>query len=496
MLKINWKKNINFGIWILIFGILVHTRFVNLGWALPYPMHPDERNMANAVQQLHCEVSSFKFQVSDCFNPHFFAYGQFPLYLSYIGIQLYHFLTCIFGQSINFIEATMALRTLSAISSIITAFILYKILSLFISKKDFTFHVLCFVLLSFSPALIQFSHFGTTESLLILLYSTLVYISLLYLRNKLFATRYLFLTSLISGIALATKVSSLFFIIVPLFGFLYQHRKRKKRLIINTCLFFTSMLLFFVIFSPHNILSINEFLGSMQYESDVALGRISVFYTRQFSQSIPVLFQFTKIYPYALGIPISLFAILGFFFLPWRNIELNIMRIAFLAIFLPSAFMFAKWTRFIAPTFPLLIILAILFLSKIKFPRLLFPALCFISVIPGIAYLSIYQSPDVRFQASSWIFKHIPDRSYILSETANVVDLPLENTNFVVISFNYYDVDSEPSLQSELYYHIRQAQYIFVPSRRIFKNNIKYYPLLDQYYHNLFSGKLGFIKVA
>jgi hypothetical protein len=102
----------------------------------------------------------------------------------------------------------------------------------------------------------------------------------------------------------------------------------------------------------------------------------------------------------------------------------------------------------------------------------------------------------VRFQASSWIFKHIPDRSYILSETANVVDLPLENTNFVVISFNYYDVDSEPSLQSELYYHIRQAQYIFVPSRRIFKNNIKYYPLLDQYYHNLFSGKLGFRKVA
>jgi hypothetical protein len=67
--KINRKQNfqsifkfqiLNFKLPILIvlFLILIYTRFVNIGWGLPYPMHPDERNMAVAVQNLNCEVQS------------------------------------------------------------------------------------------------------------------------------------------------------------------------------------------------------------------------------------------------------------------------------------------------------------------------------------------------------------------------------------------------------------------------------------------------------
>ena len=46
MEKINGKVILVVIIWLLIIGLLVYSRFINLGWGLPYPMHPDERNMA------------------------------------------------------------------------------------------------------------------------------------------------------------------------------------------------------------------------------------------------------------------------------------------------------------------------------------------------------------------------------------------------------------------------------------------------------------------
>ena len=58
-------------------------------------------------------------------------------------------------------------------------------------------------------------------------------------------------------------------------------------------------------------------------------------------------------------------------------------------------------------------------------------------------------------------------------------------------------MDQSLELQLELSNHLEKADYIFVPSRRIFANHSKKtYPILNQYYEDLFSGKLGFEKVA
>ena len=217
----------------IVIGILLYTRFVGLDWGLPYPMHPDERNMANAVQQLHCEISSRpnRNQISNCFNPHFYAYGQFPLYLSYFGIQTAHILSGV-GKEITFEEATMTLRMISAMASILNVFVLLKIIMFFISKLKsqrskphlkgqnlnkflnlscrFEFCTLNFelmigfLLFIFSPYFIQFSHFGTTESLLMLFYSLIVYGSLKMMSSP--TPRYYFFLAVICGLAIATKV--------------------------------------------------------------------------------------------------------------------------------------------------------------------------------------------------------------------------------------------------------------------------------------------------
>lgn len=483
---------------VFLIAVLLYTRFAGLNWGLPYPFHPDERNMAVAVQGLECKISNFKFQISKCLNPHFFAYGQFPLYLGYLGIQLKHLFTGKFYQPTTFEEAVIALRLISAIASIINVFILLKIIQLFINKELFINRkTIIFLVLIFSPFFIQFSHFGTTESLLMLLYSLIIYHSLKLIDGtvKGFFTQWIWL-AVFAGMAIATKVSSLVFMTVPFMAFLIiKDSFLNKAFLLLRFIFYSVS--FSVLLSPHNLISLPDFFSAINYESGVALGKIMVFYTRQFIGTLPVAFQLKNIFPYVFGWPVFISGILGFFVMSWRNAKINFLRFAFFVYFLPNAFFFAKWTRFMSPIFPLILIFALLFLLQLKLSKIFLTLAVVLMIVPGIAYFSIYQNQDVRLQASEWIYKNIKENSNILSETANVVDIPVQIQNYHIVSFDFYDLDADPLLQAEYQIYISSADYIFVPSRRLFKNHAAdKYPILAEYYRRLFSQEAGFKKVA
>ena len=589
-----------------LLAVLFYSRFVNLSWGLPYPMHPDERNMANSIQQLKCELRStnYELRINECMNPHFFAYGQFPLYLGYGIVMILKFFDGDLGMPISFEEAAFSLRIISALASILNVFVLLKLLSVILSTfdklsvnsaknlakrntlsldpsvasqpQDDWCWVISILLFTFPPFFIQFSHFGTTESLLLLLYSLIVYFSLKMVKPNSITKKELLILAFFSGIAIATKISSTLFLIIPVsvildkfFGPTLRRQSLRRGLEygFNLVYLIGLTLLITIFFSPHNFISFPQFLGSMKYESEVAFGIYRAFYTRQFEGTVPVIFHFVKIFPYVLGWPALILFFMGFIFLPYKRV-FNIVRLAILFGFLPSAFFYAKWTRFVSPIFPLMLLVAVSFLisvyqiilmrisnvkyqiSKLKIKNqkffilichFAFCFLIFVFILPGIAYLSIYQSSDIRFTASDWIYNNIPDNSYILFETANVVDIPIQSPaspagrqklkvkskNYQLISFNFYDLDENPVLQSQLREHVAKADYIFIPSRRIFANHYcpendklqmtnkqinykiqkfydknwceylrKKYPLLNEYYDKLVSGKLGFEKVA
>ncbi|MCX6730838.1 MAG: DUF192 domain-containing protein [Candidatus Roizmanbacteria bacterium] len=570
---------------IALFFLLFYTRFISLDWGFPYPMHPDERNMAVAIEQLSCPSLS---SLTTCLNPHFFAYGQLPLYLSYGGIQLYHFIT---GQSTppNFLEATLALRTISALSSILLVSVLLSIVKLmFLNKKTFnfqTFEFLTLVFFIFQPYAIQFAHFGTTESLLMLFYTLIIYLSLRLITTDQHKLSTLIFLGIFSGLALGTKTSSLLFLGIPIIVLITKmvggtiegspkstHKVRPAGIatleyflgsinrdgiyhfIVPLFTYFSITIIFFILSSPQSFLNWNDFISSMNYESAVGLGSYVPFYTRQFVGTTPIIFQFQKILPYVLGLPQLILSILGFIFLPsfivkiiilqvarvkgtqqraqnssqqalevlehwWGKLRVtesaklplimfDILRFALLLSFLPSSFFFAKWTRFIAPSFPLFSLLALLFLLQIlslnRIPKSLIYGFFIIAILPGFTFLSIYLSSDVRFIASDWIYKNIPENSKILSETANVIDIPIPSPNsqikvknYLINSFNFYDLDSTRDLKIDLSRALNDADYIIVPSRRIFKNHPQNtYPYLANYYDQLFTGLAGFEKVA
>ncbi|MGB9707560.1 MAG: ArnT family glycosyltransferase, partial [Microgenomates group bacterium] len=548
MFKINWKKIASVTVWLLLILLLFYTRGVNLGWGLPYPMHPDERNMAMAIENLNCRLPPTEFNfstITKCFNPHFFAYGQFNLYLAYLIALILKFLDGDFNTVVSFSEAVVSLRIISFSASILNFFVLLKIIELILGKRirNISQRVFFSLPLIFIPFFIQFSHFGTTEAVLMLFYSLIVYLNLKLIQLKkddflIKKKRLILLIGLMTGLAAATKVSSLIFILPSVISLLdinyYFFKKEKnflwlKRIIVDCFLLIFLTGFFLVIFSPYNFLAWREFSGAFNYESGVALGKIDVFYTRQFKNTIPIVFQITKIFPYVLGW-LSIFFYLGFVFLSWRKKEINFLRWAILAYFIPNAFLYAKWTRFMAPIFPLMLIIAVIFLQQVKtyfkknkISHFLFLTFYLFLLLPGIGYLAVYKGLDSRFQASIWSVKNIPPGSYILSETANVVDVPFVlpekmnfYSNYTYISFNFYDLDLSEEKFSELKNHLSQADYIFVPSRRIFRNHYcqkknekisgyffnhcqylkKTYPLLNQYYDALFNGRLGFKKVA
>jgi len=551
----------------LFLFLSLYTRFTGLNWGLPYPMHPDERNMAVALTQLSCERAD----LANCLNPHFFAYGQLPLYLGYFLLMGYKWLFSFGTTPISFTQAVLVLRAISAFGSFLTILILLKItylffpnlksqsrLSGFFSLTSFSFIVAS--LFIFSPGLIQLAHFGTTESLLMFFYLLILFFSLKLFLEQMSIKKYIFVSGVFSGLAVATKVSALIFTVVPLAAIIwYFFKNGQTRKLLS--IFFATMnmlsltLIIGVLASPYNLIDFTDFIGSMRYETDVATGRYIAFYTQQFVNSVPLVFQFINIFSYSLGWPILLLFLLGFFLFPTNRL-FNIIRLAFLVYFLPSAFLFVKWTRFMAPVFPIMVLLAVLLLvqiylilshlssrSLVKFDyrhgilRFIFLLIIIAAALPGVAYLSVYLKPDVRFQASEWIYKNIPAQAHILSETANVVDMPienptsnrrfLENKHYSYSPFNFYELENVPVLQAALDNNLKQADYIFVPSRRVFMNftcekpdsgqlrdqnptliffsaywvdrcaKLEYkYPQLVEYYRKLFSGKLGFKKVA
>ncbi|KKQ37143.1 MAG: Tetratricopeptide TPR_2 repeat protein [Candidatus Roizmanbacteria bacterium GW2011_GWA2_37_7] len=544
------KSFVKFGVLVFIVGILIYTRFVGIDWGLPFPMHPDERNMVIAILNMTCQQG----WTADCLNPHFYAYGQLPLYAGYF---ISFVITLLKGDvRIDFETVVLSLRMLSAISSIVTVVVLVKTVRALCGRSVRHFAIAATVCI-FSPVFIQFAHFGTTESLLMLYTSLMIYFAVLFTQGRILRLQYVFLTGTIFGLAVGTKVSSVLFACIPCIALFIECTKSRSIESIYQALFTLIKIavlgvIIFILISPFNLIDWEAFVHSMNYESEVGIGTYKAFYTRQFEYTVPWFFQLFHIFPYTLGTPMLVLFLLGFVFLPW-NKEYMVLRVSAIFLFIPHALLYAKWSRFYAPLYPIMTLIGTVLLIRLtnylsfskttrtRSINFIITVVCVAVVsIPGVSYLSIYQNPDIRFLASKWIYEHIPQNSYILSETANVVDIPMPNPyvddeivfqkNLQPVSFDFYEVDNSMVLERELNDHISMAEYIFVPSRRIFWNQTCYrnvngqmsklkvfdsfvilseakdpdfcqklkdrYPLLNAYYDDLFSGKLGFEKVA
>ncbi len=495
--------------------LAVYTRTVGLDWGLPYPFHPDERNIADGILRLECpfEGDTMTERLQSCMNPGFYAYGQAPIYVGYVGIQVWHALVGKLGTQPTFIEAIVSLRIQSVVYSLLTLYVLYLIVGLLIRKmklkKSFSLKTIALLGLSvfiFQPYFIQFSHFGTTESLLMLLYSSVIYISML-IYEKL-TVKNAIVVSVLLGISAGVKISSLFFTLLPGLVVVYYLLTKTKGDVPTKVqsiaryglLMIGVTLATAVVTSPHYLLNYTDFLSSMNYEISVGNG-LPVFYTRQFELTLPYIFQFAKIFPYSHGfLQLALFTF-GFILLPWKNPYVNILRLAFLLFFVPTGGVYTKWARFMAPVMPVMTLIA--FVYVIKQDRVLFRIVPLIFlVIAGLSYLNVYRTEDVRFQASRWMAENIAPGSQVMIETANVVNLPVtipydqrSNNHMQVTVVDPYNADRDVNTRQHLIHTFNSSDYVVIASRRVFANHTCWIPdrsvadAINYQVNPLFSGK-------
>jgi len=456
---------------VLVF-LAIGTRFFGLNWSGTNFSHPDENNMATALSQLS----------PNNLNPHFFAYGQFPLYLGYFSLKLINFPN-------NFSNSIYVLRFYSAIFSLLFLYFSYLLSKLLF--KDFFLVTSYQFLVTFSPGLIQISHFGTTESLLCFVFIANLYFLLKIYQKPKFI--YFVLSAIFSGIALGSKITAVFFIWPIILVGLY------KKQFLNTLFFILVTSFLFLVTSPYNFININDFLSSMHYETAVATGTIEVFYTRQFLNTTPYLFQLTHIFPYVVGLPTFIISILGIYTLI-KNFKLKIKNYKYWLIILVPIFvyflyfgsLYVKWTRFMSPIFFIFPLFATFFISKLKKSsyQFLVTSIC---ILPGILFFSQYFLPNPRILTANYINNNLPLNSTILSESGNVADLNLR-PDINVVNFDFYTLDNDYNNKIKLDNLLSQSDYILIPSRRVFKNqNNPLFPYSQNYYQNVFSPNFNLI---
>jgi hypothetical protein len=496
----------------------------NLNWGAPFYFHPDERNIASSVSQL---------QFPEHMNPKFFAYGSLPIYsIFFTGLLADILSSCQLlwvsceESSIPFHEAIQVSRLYSTLFSTILVPLLF-----FIGKriKDETTGLFAAMFAATSVGFIQFAHFGTFEMWLTLFSMLLFWCCVEIARKKSYF--YLIWAGLVFGVLIATKVSSVALLPLPLLAIFMRtipnpREKKLKAFLFMRGLSHTAkdLLLFtllalslYLITNPYTQLDQKGFADSMHYETGVATGSIPVFYTAEFYDAMPLVFQLYHVYPFLLNPFVWLLALPSLFYIFFfakktKQSPYLLLVLFFITTLLSQAPLFVKWTRYMVPTLPFLYLMLALTLAdvfatyKTHFPRLnqlSLSVIMAINLVFALSYvITAFIHTDTRVAAEAFAKQTIPKESYIVSEVYDLGIVPF-NSDFPQIQlFNFYDLDLDPnSLQSNdvmLQDALTKAQYIILPSQRVIKSRLlqpKRFPKANKFYTQLFNGSLGFEKI-
>ncbi len=481
-------------IWI-IFLLASFLRFFDLNWDGIYKLHPDELNISIAVHNMEENFD---------FNPDFFAYGTLPIGIIF---SIKQFFLSFFDITLN---DYLIGRFISATLSSLSILIFYKWIKSFAKKiypkNEQLFLFIVIFILAFSPAVIQSAHFMTFESILVFEYLLFSLASTNYLVKK--TKRYLFFVGLITGIAIATKITSFFlFPIFALIIFLSNYNKLQQKTSFLTILqhlvfFMVVFILTAIVLSPFSIMYWDEFLNVIKYENSVANGDLRVFYTQQFFNTVPILFQTKSVLDFLLGgFAWLFFTIMGFYYFT-KNSKRRYLYIpfAFLLLgWLPSSFLFVKWIRYsvyFTPFFAIFAAIGVIgvFKNQIKIRKTLLILTLLFSLINLFMFYKVYIAEDSRITAAKWAENYIPDDSIILSEFYDLSIIPFNNKFMDSITlFDFYSLD-DVTTSKNLSKQLEDTEYIISPSQRVWGNLD--YQKGDQYkinyYNSLNDSRLGF----
>jgi 4-amino-4-deoxy-L-arabinose transferase-like glycosyltransferase len=541
-LIIRWQSLALWGIALL--GFLL--RIYGLDWDQGNSFHPDERQILFHVTALSWPRSLAQFldAASSPLNPHFFAYGSFPLYLlAWLGSVLVH-MSPTLG---TFAYLTLAGRVLSAIFDSGTI-LLTGWLGLLLMRDDAAGQDSCWqvallaaALVAFTPLQLQLSHFYAVDTML-LFFVTLTVLGCVALVNTNRPLLSALVIGLGYGLGLATKFSAAPLAVPLLVAALLRWYRRDFFSAFSSLVLAAATTIFvFFVAEPYAVLDLPNFVQQVSEQGSLARGMLDLPYVRQFAGTIPYVYEVQNMLLWGLGLFLALAACVGFVWLLWRiwrrEASLWVVLLCWVVVYgaITGSF-YVKFMRYMLPVYPFLtLIAASVLVAFVRYhhwkratratarvaPTILVknPALWVIALVlagtifQGLALLNVYSTPNTRVQASRWMYSRLPRGSVLTYEQWDDA-LPVavdghDPTEFVQAT--YFDANGQAVTGLDLYGEdtINKARQlatllptlnaITMASDRLDKSIPRLplrYPLTIHYYHLLFSGQLGFHLAA
>jgi hypothetical protein len=268
--------------------------------------------------------------------------------------------------------------------------------------------------------------------------------------------------------------------------------------------------------SPYYLLDLPGLWAAIQEQSG-ELGGTELAYTWQFIGSTPYVFELSNLVTWGLGIPLGIAALGGW---AWAIAQTALRRSPALLVLTvwPTLYllMIGAWqARFVRHTLPLvpfcclfaaggLATLYRLFAARTAgkwTASALMGAIVIGACLWGLAFLSIYTSPDTRLAASAWIEANVPAGSNLVLEDKNQ-PLPVLPTGSIPTTYTYgvlsVTAPDTSTKMNDFASILAAGDVLVVPNRRwsAVLPRMPEFERTARYYRLLFSGELGYTPLA
>jgi len=188
-------------------------------------------------------------------------------------------------------------------------------------------------------------------------------------------------------------------------------------------------------------------------------------------------------------------------FFPDSNICLTLVVFWIFFLFIYQGSQFAKNMRYMLPIYPFIAIVIASYLTNLSFRKNVLMLIIF--MVWPLAFISIYNTPNTRITASTWIYKNIVPGSVLACEHwDDCLPLPFSTNNNQQYVYQdglpLFDPDTKEKW-SRITSILSNTNYIIISSNRLFNTIPRVpnkYPIASNYYSLLFNEKLGYKKVA
>lgn len=526
------------GFILLVGGAL---RFTGLNWDQGQHLHPDERflTMVETALRWPSSLGEYLDEARSPLNPRnvgytFFVYGTLPT-------------TIVRGVAealdrTGYDQVHLVGRAVSATFDLASVFVLFLLgRTLY---RDTRVALVAAFLLATTVLAIQHAHFFVVDT-----FANFFIVTALYwlARAQRSGRAWDFaMTGLFFGLAMASKISVFTFALVVTLVGAYRiwqewetHRSAERLLLVGEQTFVRLVLAALVAFLAFRLAQPDAFQGLVEPSQrwlqnisaarDLVSGNVDYPPGHQWTARTPLWFPWQNMVLWGMGLPLGLTAWAGWAVAAWRLRRqrewAHLIPVSWVAIlFLHQGTQWVKSLRYFLPIYPTLALLAAWLLVWLwdrarRQPHssplgllawtpakagALAGAVLAGTTLWALAFTSIYTRPHSRVQASRWIYENVPPGSTIANEHwDDPLPLRIDGKDpfgglYRGIEMQWYSEDTPEKLQQALDW-LDQADYIILSSNRLYDSIPRLpmrYPMTVKYYEALFSGELGFEKVA